>query len=134
MNRRCCLSGILICLSLIFTNCSSLTLNIKDNPPSNKQLTNQQAVLAAPKNIPESKSGKFFLFVQRWKRQILVLLGLLWLWLLARFYVIEKRRRIPEWQLDDLALLKIIKDNASSLWHRLQEKPKAKIIPFQRRG
>ncbi len=36
------------------------------------------------------------------------------LWLVARFYATEKRRRIPGWQLEDLALLKIIKDNATS--------------------
>jgi len=28
----------------------------------------------------------------------------------------EKRRRIPGWQFDDLALLKAIKDNATRLW------------------
>ncbi len=39
--------------------------------------------------------------------------ALLWLWLVARFYATEKRRRIPGWQLEDLALLKIIKDNAT---------------------
>jgi len=39
--------------------------------------------------------------------------ALLWLWLVARFYATEKRRRIPGWQLEDVALLKIIKDNAT---------------------
>ncbi|NVM25701.1 MAG: hypothetical protein HWN70_07260 [Desulfobacterales bacterium] len=43
--------------------------------------------------------------------------ALLWLWLLARFYTIEKRRRVLEWQLEDIDLPKIIKDNAARLWN-----------------
>ena len=37
------------------------------------------------------------------------------LWLLARFYGNEKRRRVRGWQLEDPALLKIIKDNPTRL-------------------
>ena len=51
--------------------------------------------------------------------------ALLWLWLLATFYTIEKRRRVRGWQLEDLALLKIIKDNAARLWNH---HPGKKII------
>ncbi|NVM26800.1 MAG: hypothetical protein HWN70_12910 [Desulfobacterales bacterium] len=42
-------------------------------------------------------------------------LALLWLWLLARFYGKEKRRRVLGWQLADLALPKIINDNATQI-------------------
>ena len=44
-------------------------------------------------------------------------LALLWLWMLARFYANEKRHRVPGWQLEDLALLKIIRDSATRIWN-----------------
>ena len=43
--------------------------------------------------------------------------ALLWLWLLARIYGNEKKCRVRGWQLEDLALLKIVKDNATRLWN-----------------
>ena len=42
------------------------------------------------------------------------------LWLLATFHTIEKSRRVPGWQLEDPALLKIIKDNPARRWNHYQ--------------
>jgi hypothetical protein len=54
-------------------------------------------------------------------------MGLLWLWFLTRRYFInEKRRRFTQWQFDDPALLKTIKDNALRLWD--MHRPDRKII------
>lgn len=57
------------------------------------------------------------------------ILRLLWLWLLARFYANEKGRWVFGWQLEDLALLKIIKDNATPLWNH--HDPGKKIIRLE---
>jgi hypothetical protein len=48
---------------------------------------------------------------------------------LARLYEAEKRRRIPRWHLEDLALLKIIKTNALRLWNT--HRPDRKIIHLE---
>ena len=58
--------------------------------------------------------------------KIIALIGFLWLWLLTRFYTNEKKRQIPRWQLEDLALLKVIKTNAVMLWEN--HSPDRKII------
>jgi len=50
------------------------------------------------------------------------------LWLLATFHTIEKSRRVPGWQLEDPALLKIIKDNPTRLWHH---HPGKKLISLE---
>jgi hypothetical protein len=42
--------------------------------------------------------------------------------LTASFSTNEKRRRIPGWSFDDLALLKLIKGTTTRLWHLNQLK------------
>ena len=110
--------GLFVTLLLITTSYSYFTNNVKntnDSSPPLEQAKHVQAQLLALHTTPYKKSSPLLRSG---------LLGLLWLWTLARFYAAEKRRRIPRWQLEDLALLKIIKTNALRLWnnHRLDRK------------
>jgi len=93
--------GVFVPLLLITTSCSYLTNSVKntnDYAPPLEQAKHAQAQLLAIQTTP----------CKKYKRTISGLLGLLWFWTLARLYEAKKRRRIPGWQLEDLALLKII--------------------------
>jgi hypothetical protein len=82
---------------LISTNCNSLTnsvKNSKDYSPPTEHAKHTQAVISAVQTTPENKPN-----------------------LIARFYATEKNRRIPGWQLEGLALLKLIKPSALRLWN-----------------
>ena len=111
---------------LISTSCSSLTLIAKDHFPPIKKAKHTQAVIPAVQTITVKKSSLLLRYLKKCKRNIAALLGLLWLWLLTRFYTTKKNCQIPGWQLGDLALLKIIKDNAIRLWNN--HHPDRKII------
>ena len=89
--------GLFVTLPLITTSCGYLTNNVTNTPPL-EQAKHAQAQLLAIQTTP----------CKKYKRTISGLLGLLWFWTLARLYEAKKRRRIPGWQLEDLALLKII--------------------------
>jgi len=117
--------GLFVTLLLITTSCSYFTNNVKntnDYSPPFEQAKHAQAQLLAIHTIPGKKSSPLLHSS---------LLGLLWLWTLARFYSAEKRRRISAWQLEDLALLKIIKTNALRLWN--SHLPARKIIRLEER-
>ncbi len=106
----------IFCVSL---SCSSRTLKVKDTRPITKQpQASTQAVLFAIQTIPGKTPHSFIGLLKKCKGHFAALLGLLWLWLLTRFYTNEKSLRIPRWTLDDLACLKLIKDTATRLWHR----------------
>jgi len=94
-------SGLRVIHPLISAICSSLTLIAKDHSPPLEQAKHTQAVIPAIQSTPENKPD-----------------------LIARFYATEKTRRISGWRLEDLALLKMIKDSALRLWnnHRLDRK------------
>lgn len=107
---------------LISANCSSFTTSVKNRntySPPLKQTKHTQAVTPAL----QTTHNKIY------KRNIASLLSLFWLWLLARFYITEKSRRIPGWQLEVLALLKSTKDNARRLWNN--RCPDRKIIRLE---
>ena len=107
--------GLFVPLLLITTSCNYLTNNVKNT--NNYSPTLAQAKLLAIHTTPYKK---FSSLLRRG------LLGLLWLWTLARLYEAETRLRIPRWHLEDLALLKIIKTNALRLWNN--HRPDRKII------
>jgi hypothetical protein len=124
--------GLFVSLLLITASCSYLTNNVKNtNNPSTpiEKAKYAQAQLLAIQTIPNKKSSLLLRFPKKYKRKISGLLGLLWLWTLARLYEAEKRRRIPRWHLEDLALLKIIKTNALRLWNN--HRPDKKIIRLE---
>jgi len=123
------LSGLLVSFLLLLASYSSLPLNMKDRFPAAQKPQNQQVILAAVQTAPGKEPNLLARLLKKYKSKIGALLGLLWLWLLARFHGNEKRRRIPGWQLEDLALLKIIKDNAARLWHH--QHPRKKIISLE---
>jgi len=115
--------GLFVTPLLITTSCSYLTNNVKnttDYSPPLEQAKHAQAQLLAFHTIPGKKSSPLLRSG---------LLGLPWLWTLARFYPAEKKRRIPGWQPEDLALLKIIKTNALRLWNN--HRPDRKIIRLE---
>jgi len=108
--------GLFVTHLLITTSCSYLTntiTNTNNYTTPLEQAKHAQAELLAIQSISNEK----------YKRNISGLLSLLRFWTLARFYAAEKRRRIPAWQMEDLALLKIIKTNALRLCnnHRLED-------------
>jgi len=117
--RRYYYGGLRVIHPLISTSCSSLTLIAKDHSPPLEQAKHTQAVIPAVQTTHNKK----------YKKNITALLGLFWLWLLARFYTAEKNRRLPGWQLEDLTLLKIIKTNALRLWNN--HRPDRKIIRLE---
>jgi len=98
-------------------SCSSLTLNVKDRSPATEQRKNIQAILTTVQTAPGKTPRLPARLLKKYKGKISAILSLLWLWLLARFYGKEKRCRVRGWQLEDLALLKIVKDNATRLWN-----------------
>ena len=111
--------GLFVTPLLITTSCVYLTNNVKNTPPLEQARHAQSQLLAIQttldkKSSPLLRSG---------------LLGLLWLWTLARFYAAETRRWIPAWHLEDLALLKIIKTNALQPWNN--HRPDRKIIRLE---
>jgi len=115
--------GLFVTLLPITTSCGYLTNNVKntnDYSPPLEQAKHAQAQLLAIHTTPDKKSSPLLRSG---------LLGLLWLWTLAIFYSDETRRRIPAWQMEDLALLKIIKTNALRLWNN--HDPARKIIQLE---
>ena len=117
MKRYRYLNGLLVSFVLIFASCSPLTLNVKDRSLATEQNKNTQAILTTVQTAPGKTPRLPARLLKKYKDKISAILSLLWLWLLARFYGNEKRRRVRGWQLEDLALLKIIKDNAARLWN-----------------
>ena len=114
--------GLFVTPLLITTRCNYLTNNITNTTnytPPLEQANHAQAQLLTIQTIPNEK----------YKRNISDLLSLLRLWTLARLYEAEKRRRIPRWHLEDLALLKIIKTNALRLWDN--HRPDREIIRLE---
>ena len=98
MKRYRYLSGLLLSLLFICASCSSLTLNIKDQSPATEQSKNIQAILTTVQTTPGKKPNLPARLLKKYKSKISAILGLLWLWLLARFYAGEKRRRVRIWQ------------------------------------
>ena len=128
MKKHHVYGGLFVALLLITTSCSYLTNNVKNTSPL-EQAKHVQAQLLAISTAPYKKPIPLLRFLKKYKRKISGLLGLLWLWTLARLYEAEKRRRIPRWHLEDLALLKVIKTNALWLWNN--RRPDRKIIRLE---
>jgi hypothetical protein len=97
MRRYRYLSGLLLNLLFISASCSSLTLNVKDRSPATEQSKNTQAILTTVQTAPGKTLKLPARLLKKYKGKISAVLGLLWLWLLARFHASEKRRRIPGW-------------------------------------
>jgi len=114
---------------LISTNCRSLTLITKDHSPPLEQAKHTQAVTPAVQSTSDKKSNQLFRLLKKYRSKIIALLSLFWLWLLARFYITERSRRISRWKLEDIALLKIIKTNALRLWNN--HRPNKKLIRLE---
>jgi len=122
MKKYCYFFGLLVIHPLIETCSNSFVNSVKNSnhfSPPLKQKKHTQATIPAVQPAPD----------KTYKRDITALLGLLWLWTLARLYTTEKSHRISGWQLEELALLKIIKTNALRLWNN--HRPDRKIIHLE---
>jgi len=87
MKKYCYFFGLLVIHPLISVRYSSFTYSEKNSEHSSPPLEltkHTQAVTPEFQTAPDKK----------YKRNITALLGLLWLWTLARSYSSEKRRRI----------------------------------------
>ena len=91
MKKYSYFDGLLVIHPLISARYNSFTTSVKNNNTYSPPL-HTQAVIPAVQNAPDKK----------YKRNIAAILGLFWLWLLARFYAAEKSRRFPGRQLNDL--------------------------------
>jgi len=70
-------------------------------------------------------------FIEENQRALLGLVALLSLWLLVRAYELQRGRKHSRLSMEDLALLKIIKDNAARIWNH--HRPGKKIIRLEDR-
>ena len=129
MKRNVCYGGLLVICLLYLASCGSLSLSAKHHTPPLEQPQNKSAILPPVQVLSTTKPNPFIRLLRESKRKIYALFGLLWLWLLTRFYGNEKRRRIPGWSLDDLGLLKGIKDNVARLWRN--HHPRKNIINLE---
>jgi hypothetical protein len=102
MKKYCYFFGLLVLHPLISARYSSFTYSVKNSnrysPPLN-QAKHIQAVKPSVQTTPENKPN-----------------------LPALFYATEKNRPIPGWQLEDLALLKIIKTNVLRLRNKHRQR------------
>jgi hypothetical protein len=122
MKKYCYFDGLLVIHPLIAAHYSSSTTsgkNINYSSPPLKQTKHTQVEAPAAQTAPD----------KTYKTNITALLSFLMLWLLARFYIIEMSRRIPGWQLEDLAFLKIINTYAPRLWNN--QRPDRKITRLE---
>jgi len=132
MKKHRIYGGLFVTLLLITASCSYLTNNITNTTNHStpiEQARHVQAQLLAIHTTPDKKPSPLLRFLKKYKRKISGLVALPWLWTLAKLYEAEKRRRIPRWHLEDLALLKIIKTNALRLWNT--HRPDRKIIRLE---
>jgi hypothetical protein len=122
MKKYCYFVGLLVIHPLISAHYSFSITSVKNrNTYSSplKQTKHTQATTPAAQTTPD----------KTYKRNITALLYVFWLWLLARLYEPENSRQTFAWQLEDLALPKIIKTNALRLWNN--HRPDSKIIQLE---
>ena len=79
--------------------------------------------------IFKAQSNLLVQFVDKNHHTILALMALFCLWLLARAYTIEQKRKHEKLSTEDIALLKIIKDNATRIWNH--HHPGKKVIRLE---
>jgi len=91
MKKYCYFDGLLVIHPLISARYSSSTTSVKNSYHSSPPLKQAKHTQAA---TPEFQTAPDKIYT----RNIAALLGILWLWLLARFYAIEKSRRVRIWQ------------------------------------
>jgi len=91
MKKYCYFDGLLVIHPLISAHYSSSTTSAKNNnhySPPLELTKHTQAATPEFQTVPD----------KTYKRKVVSLLGLFLLWLLTRFYAIEKSRRISGWQ------------------------------------
>lgn len=123
MKRYFCYGLLLIAIPGLFVSCSSLFKNPKIQSPIRVEARKGQAIAAIIQSerdlaepISKSQPSPFIHFIKENQCALLALVALLAIWLLARAYEVQRGRLHDELSVEDLALLKIIKDNATRIW------------------
>jgi len=114
-------------LLFLAASCTALPLKADNNPPAKSYST-----IKLPPAQSTTTAQKVATFLKNKRPQILALLALLFLMSIARLWEQEKRHLQKKFKEDDLALLKIIKDNAARIWK--QQTSKGKIIRLDDRN
>ena len=122
MKKYCYFFGLLVVHPLITARYCSSTNSVKNSKHSSPPLEHAKHTQAVTPEFQPAPDKTY-------KRNIAALLGLFCLGLLAIFYAIEKSRVMPVCQLEDLALLKIIKKNTFRLWNN--HRPDRKLIRLE---
>lgn len=129
--------GVLLAIILLISaSCSSIFSSLKNRPSANNQGKYGQAIAATmpsgisfPELASNAQPNPFIRFVDQNHHILLALAALFWLWFLIRIYEIDRGRNRHRLNMDDLALLKIIKDNATRIWNA--HGPGKKIISLE---
>ena len=137
--KRCFCYGFLLAINRIFSaSCSSIFNKLRTQPLATPQPKEQQVlviIIYPERLLPELISGfqpnAFMQFIEENQRALLGLVALLSLWLLVRAYELQRGRKHSRLSMEDLALLKIIKDNAARIWNH--HRPGKKIIRLEDR-
>jgi hypothetical protein len=83
----------------------------------------------SPKVTSKAEPNPFIQFVDENQHATLANMALLCMWLLVRAYEIQRGRKYQKLNMDDIALLKIIKDNATRIWNH--HHPGKKVIRLE---
>jgi len=137
--KQCLCYGFLLAISLILSaSCSSILNRLRNQPLATPQPKEPQVlviIIYPERLLPELISGfepnPFIQFIEENQRAMLGLVALLSLWLLVRAYELQHGRKHSRLSMEELTLLKIIKDNASRIWNH--HRPGKKIIRLEDR-
>jgi hypothetical protein len=121
--KRCFCYGFLLAISLILSaSCSSILNKLRNQPLATPQPKKRQVlviIIHPEKLLPELTFGfqpnPFIQFIEENQRALLAITALLCLWLLERAHQIHRGHKHHKLSIEDLALLKIIKDNATHM-------------------
>jgi len=135
--KQCFCYGFLLAISLILSaSCSSILDRLRNQLLATPQPKERQIlviIIYPDRLLPELTSGfrpnPFIQFNEENQRALLAIMALLCLWLLERAHQIHRGRKYHKLSIEDLALLKIIKDNASRIWNH--HRPGKKIIRLE---
>lgn len=119
-------------LLVSLTGCTGIDtyLDHQNNSNMNAGSAPHENIVFLGQTIPESKlkmlSKRVFKFIKINSMPMIGLLALCSMWLLARAYNAEKQCRSKKYDIQDLGLLKIAKNNLNRLWEN--RRPGRKVV------
>lgn len=127
MRTRAFLGVLLLSVFFMSSSCITFLSKIPKTTPIDRKETK---VIIPAHPIFENDAISVSRFIEKNKTEIISFLALFSLWLLVRFYNIVKKRQDREFSMEDIALPKIIKDNAAWIWER--HRPGRNVISIER--